>query len=204
MSDIYKLYDDIALSTNLPAEYVEKQLHRVPSVPVIDRLKYLTEQATGKVVLDIGASGPAIKELKKAAKEYHGLDRQQADVYQKSVANFYEVDIEAVDSLPEIDGLELVIAGEVLEHLSNAGRCLDLLRAYSEPVIITVPNAHSLNSLNYLKKGIENVNKEHVAWYSYHTLKVLIERHGYKLIEWFWYNGKPIFAEGLIFKVENG
>jgi 2-polyprenyl-3-methyl-5-hydroxy-6-metoxy-1,4-benzoquinol methylase len=197
MSDIYKLYDDIARFPGLPAEYIEKQLHQIPKAIVIDRVKYLVEQAQDKVILDIGASGPLMEMLKKVAKSYHGCDIQG-----EWAEDFSPVNLDEAHQLPTVKGLELIIAGEIIEHLSNAGHFLDLCHAADVPVILTTPNAHSTNSSGYLKRGVENVNKEHVAWYSYHTLKVLIERHNFKLTEWFWYNGKPIFAEGLIFRLE--
>lgn len=197
MSDIYNLLDDISRFPDLPVEYIEKQLHQIPKAKVIDRVAYLVAQAEGKTILDIGASGPLMDRLKQVAGNYHGLD-----ISGEFSMNFHKIDLEQTYELPNIPGLELIIAGEIIEHLSNAGHFLDLCHAVGVPVILTTPNAHSISSVNYLKRGIENVNKQHVAWYSYHTLKVLIERHGFRPVEWFWYNGKPIFAEGLIFKME--
>lgn len=114
----------------------------------------------------------------------------------------YQIDFDRVHHGPAILNLELIIAGEIIEHLSNAGHFLDLLREYGVPVILTTPNAFTTVGRQYLTKNIESVNREHVAWYSYHTLKTLIERHRFRLVEWFWYNGQPLYAEGLIFHME--
>jgi 2-polyprenyl-3-methyl-5-hydroxy-6-metoxy-1,4-benzoquinol methylase len=94
--------------------------------------------------------------------------------------------------------VDVVLCGEILEHLSNPGRLLDAVRKLAVPIIVTVPNAFSSVGMRWIAKAKENVNKEHVAWYSYHTLKTLLERHGYELAEFFWYKGKPLVAEGLV------
>ncbi len=192
---IYDLLDKVSACPGLDPDYVDKMVHKIPRAPVFNRVDYLLKAVEGKVVLDLGASGPAALRLQKAAKEYHGVDWELND----EIENFYQLDIESLLSLPDIPGLELIIAGEVIEHLSNAGRFLCLLYASGVPVILTTPNARSIAGYKWGDKGTECVNRDHVAWYSYHTLKTLIERHGFELRFWGWYNGEPYTAEGLIF-----
>lgn len=198
MSDIYKLYDEVATNGNLPQEWVDKMIHKVPEAPVFDRAEYLVKACTGKVILDVGASGPMSEKLAEVAKEYHAVGIDENPGFE----NYHQIDLE-VDNYPPFKDYDLIIAGEILEHLSNAGHFLDLIRQYKTQVIITVPNAYSIAGWKYMSRGIEAVNKEHVAWYSYHTLKVLVERHGFKILLWAWYNGKPLTAEGLIFHLES-
>lgn len=198
MNAIYDLYQTIPIYNNHSPEYVEKMLHRIPRTTVVDRVAYLTRAAKDKIVLDIGATGQLSGLLQKTARVYHGTDI----VPNKVIKNYYQIDLDEADKLPDIPGLELIIAGEVIEHLSNAGHFLKLLHAYGMRVILTTPNAYSIAGWSNIQKGFENVNKEHTCWYSYHTLKVLIERHHFRLVSWHWYNGKPLFAEGLIFEME--
>lgn len=198
MNAIYDLYDEVAEYGNHSADYVEKMLHKIPAAPVFKREEYLIKAARNKVILDVGASGPMSKALRDVAKEYHGTDIQDNG----SMPNYYQIDFDKADSLPDIDGLDIIIAGEVIEHLSNAGHFLDLLRKLETQVILTVPNAFGATGNIYMKRSIESVNREHVAWYSYHTLKVLTERHGFRVLLWAWYNGQPLTAEGLIFHME--
>lgn len=195
---ITDLYQEVAGYTTITPEYKAKMLHKIPETKVVDRAAYLVKAAEGRVLLDLGASGPMSDVLRDRAKEYHAVGIEPANGRE----NYWQVDLDWDDVLPEIPGLELMIAGEVLEHLSNAGHFLSLLHNEGAPVILTVPNAFTTAGRQYLKKNVECVNKEHVAWYSYHTLKVLVERHCFKLVEWYWYNGKPITAEGLIFCLE--
>ena len=194
MNAIYDLLDEVTTYGDLDAAYVDKMVHRIPRAPVFNRVDYLLKAAEGKVVLDIGASGPMALRLQKAAKEYHGVDLIPND----KIKRFYQVDLEN-EFLPQITELELIIAGEVIEHLSNAGHFLDLLHIPGVPVILTTPNARSVAGHQWGDQGTECVNKDHVAWYSYHTLKTLIERHDFELYLWGWYNGEPYTAEGLIF-----
>jgi len=196
MSGIYRLLDEVAEFPQ-PAEWVEKMIHRVPPAPVFDRADYLIKAARNKVILDIGASGPMAERLRKEASEYHALDIRPGDG-----PNYHQLDIEQIGRLPDVPGLEIIIAGEVLEHLSNAGRFLDLLHAAGAQVILTTPNAFSAGSRAYLGKNIETVNGQHVAWYSYQTLTTLVKRHKFRVLLWAWYNGKPMTAEGLIFHME--
>jgi hypothetical protein len=90
----------------------------------------------------------------------------------------------------------------VLEHLTNPGYFLQQLRVLGAPIIITVPNAFSEAGRHWAAQARECVNVDHVAWYSWRTLKTLVERCGYEVREWYWYNGQPRFAEGLVFVVE--
>jgi hypothetical protein len=177
MEGIYSILKD---------DYDEKMIHPIPDTTVVDRPHYIVEKCRGKKVLDIGGSGPMSQWLKNIASTTT-VDRQDADIC---------LNVER-DDLPQGE-YDIILCGEILEHLSNAGAFLDKLHKYNLPIIITVPNAFGNNRA---RVGIENVNKEHVAWYSYYTLKVLIERHGFTLYEWYWYNGKPYTAEGIIFVI---
>lgn len=188
------------LTTGAPAvsdAYRAKQLHDVPTAPVVDRAAFILERAKGQVVLHVGASGPLHAKLVTAAATVYGLDRQASDGVEAIDLDAYGV------PLPAHPDVTLIVCGEVLEHLSNPGWLLDRLRAnHSCSMLVTVPNAFSACGLHWLNRGIENVNAEHVAYYSHRTLTVLLARHGWRVTEFAWYNGHPKFAEGLIAVVE--
>ena len=187
------------------AEYRRKQLHPVPDAPVVVRETFILERVKGKAVLDIGASGKMHEAIVKAAKRCYGIDRPPPGW--SDVAGLHrcgdEFGINLDDyhaELPQLPDVELVVCGEVLEHLANPGFFLERLRrGYNGvPVIISVPNAFNDICPESLKAGIENVNDDHVAWYSFTTLKTLLRRYGYEIREWCWYKGRQRFAEGLI------
>lgn len=181
------------------AEYWDKQVHKVPRSTTVDRTIYLAAQAKDKTLVHIGCTGPLDVALRKVSKKCYGIDVQPLDR-----PDFYQCNLDALayDDLPKYDDAELVICGEVLEHLSNPGFFLISVReAYPVPVIFTVPNAMCAGSSDWLlKRGRENVNRDHVAYYSYTTLKTLLTRAGYALVEHYWYGGQPYVSEGLIVK----
>ena len=182
--------------------YAAKQLHSVPDAPVVKREGFILDLVRNKRVLEFGASGPMHDAIVKVAATGLGVDRQEAD----GVVGF-DLDDVTQTTLPAFpDGTQpdLIVCGEVLEHLSNPGWFLARLRRQfpGVPVVITTPNAHSLSGLAQVKRGVENCNRDHVAWYSYVTLRTLVTRAGYTLRELAWYNGEPRLAEGLIALVE--
>ncbi len=179
----------------LSAEYWDKQVHSVPKSQTVDRINYLVKHSKDKVILHIGCTGQLDKELCRAAKKCYGIDKND-----QTRPDFYKCNLDTLTELPAIEGVELIICGEVIEHLSNPGYFLGALRkTYNCPVIITVPNAMCAGGMEWLvKRGRENVHRDHVAYYSYTTLKTLLSRHGYTIARNFWYGGKPYVSEGLI------
>ena len=178
-------------------EYKEKMIHPIPPAPVVERELYILGKAKGKRVLDIGATGPMHEAIVEVAAVCFGID-----IVAKDEPNYFQIDIDHTAHLPALENIDMIIAGEVIEHLSNAGHFLDLLGEYDCPIVLTTPNAFAEVGFQYVKhRGIEQVNKEHVAYYSYQTLCVLFERHGFKLDEFFWYHGKPNIAEGMICRI---
>lgn len=202
MPATFKTLDDLSAELqemgSHSAEYWDKQVHVVPQSQTVDRMKYLAKHATGKVVLHIGCTGQLDKELCRVAKKCYGIDNQALDRPDFIQCNLDEL---AVNPLPLCDGVEVIVCGEVLEHLSNPGWFLSsLAQTYKNiPVLFTVPNAMCAGGAEWLlKRGRENVHRDHVAYYSYTTLKTLLGRYGYTIVRHFWYGGKPYISEGLI------
>jgi SAM-dependent methyltransferase len=175
--------------------WAQKMLHKVPELPTVkNRGAYLAAKAKGRTVLDIGCTGPISAEIRKHAKRYYGIDRVAADGVEA-----VELDSRP-DLMPAHDDVDLVIAAEVLEHLANPGYFLLALKARypGRECYISVPNAGAF----VMRGDCEVVNAEHVCWYSYQTLRALLERHDIKITAVRWYNGGPFTAEGLIAMVK--
>lgn len=178
--------------------YAAKMLHDIPESKTVDRAKFILERVKGKRVLEFGASGPMHDAIVKEAAAVVGVDREDGP----GVIGF-DLDDVARPILP-VAIAEVIVCGEVIEHLSNPGWFLARLGLQypGAPLIITVPNAFSAVGMKHVLKGRENVNIDHVAWYSYRTMRTLLERAGYRIAEHYWYNGPPYIAEGLIFVTE--
>lgn len=84
---------------------------------------------------------------------------------------------EAIGAVP----YDLVIAGEVLEHLTNPGLCLTAIGNLlpSAMLIVTVPNCLSAAVAARAAIGVEAVHADHVCWYSPRTICRLLEMTGW-------------------------
>jgi hypothetical protein len=192
---------DTSAGGKIDPVYAAKMLHPFPKWDCVKRPEFILERVTGKVVLDVGATGPMHQAIAKVATRVYGWDR--ADGPGVTGINLDDVTVE----LPVYPDVEIIVLGEVLEHLSNPGWFLTRLRkAYACPTIVSVPSAFSEAGRAMALRGIECVNLDHVAWYSPKTLGVLLERAGYRIAVGAYYNGKPIqpaqFGEGLVVVTE--
>ena len=195
-----ELWDEINQYTEQGAEYHDKMVHDIPDTECVDRVIFILHKCLDKVVLDIGCLGPLHKQIEEVAKEVWGIDKGDSDL-----KNYWKIDIENHPNLSTFmeKDWDIIICGEILEHLSNPGLFLDKLRNCHCPIIITVPNAFGKQD-GWLKKGKEMVNEEHVAWYSYYTLRNLVERHGYIVEEFYWAGEPHCFSEGIIMVIKQG
>lgn len=203
------LHTDIATMRRcgVNAEYFAKQLHRVPQAPVVDRVQYILERCKGKRVLHLGcSSGPLHKMIAQVAVNLEGWDIEPYPG--EAPGEFLQLDLDNLngyDCLGRRQAFDLVLVAEVLEHLANPGNLLRFLKDFQCAGLITVPNAFSAVARRQLQGGIENVHKQHTAWYSWRTLATLVERYGYAVQEMAWYNcprgAQPQESEGLIFVV---
>lgn len=224
---IYGTIDDLrsqlggGSKSQLTPEYRAKQLHELPKAETVDRMAFILKHCAGKRVLEFGASGALHEEIKKVVADYAGVDRDRRlgvmtfdldDVTQPLPDITFTKDDDSNRLALELSkgdhsGLvppDLIVCGEVLEHLGNPLHFLTRLKKQYAgiPVIITVPNAYASGSLSWLNKGIENVNGDHVAWYSPKTLSVLLSRAGYTVGGLFYYNGVGPTAEGMVVVTE--
>lgn len=202
----YQILEDLTAYDGLGRQYGEKQLHKIPDAKSVDRRKFILEKCVGKTVLDIGhASGELHDMIKSVAKHAFGIDRDA-----KVSPDYARIDLDdlTIANLPftAADGIDLVVCGETLEHLSNPGWLLQRIAKDlpGSELLITVPNAFSSGSRKWLARGIENVNRDHSCWFSWKTLTNLVSRFGYSVKEFYWYGGEPLVAEGIIVVAVHG
>ena len=196
LMDLMKEAGDIGHYT---PEYYERMIHKIPPAKVVDRVGFILAQCKDKRVVNFGsASGRLHENIKMVAKSVYGIDKvEPADLLinlDDEFAPLYD--------LPETD---IFVCGEIIEHLSNPGLFLKKLkkamrmnRVADAKLIITVPNALASVLQKHAQHGIENSNSDHVAFYTYGTLKELLRREEFFIEHFAYYEGNPIFAEGLI------
>jgi len=174
-------------------------MHRIPDAPVVERELFIVKRCKGKRVVNFGSSsGPLHGLLKRVATGLTGVDK----------AGDPDVKIDLDDehyNLQALPAAQVYVCGEILEHLLAPGFFLRRLHWHMQhkglegaELIVTVPNAMGFIASPAARQGIENCNKDHVAWYSYRTIKTLLEKTGFEIREFAWYHGKPVFAEGLV------
>lgn len=143
-------------------------------------------------VLDVGFWGQGIDinnpawihtTLKKQAAKVYGLDIYFDE--NKFTAPFY---IKAsAENFVLSEKVDVVFAGDLIEHLSNPGLFLDQVRQNLKPggrLIISTPNAFNLfNLVEKLTKNEPTVNREHTCYFNRKTLGALLERHGFEVID---------------------
>lgn len=161
------------------------------------RINIIKKYIENRSVLDIGCIDHSWKfyekedwlhgEIKKVTKKLTGLDylREDIDILNKKGFNIKYGNAENFDIGEKF---EIIVAAEIIEHLSNPGSFLECAKNHLEVdglLLLTTPNVFSLgNIFRIIKLAFGNEptdNNEHVAWYNYQTLAVLSARHGFKI-----------------------
>ena len=167
---------------------------------LVQRLEFITAMCTGKKVLHLGCTNApyteeSIKdnmllhfELEKIASSLYGIDadRNGIELLEKhGTKNLYFADLEDMDALGLNETFDVIVAGEMIEHLNNPGLFLSGIRRFMNPetrLLVTTINAYCgmrfvWYGLRGKRRKAEPVHPDHVAYYSYSTLSLLLKRH---------------------------
>lgn len=112
------------------------------------------------------------------------------DILQREVEKIQELgyDVRHADAEDfDIDQrFDVIVAGELIEHLSNVGQfldcCHDHLRNNGE-LILTTPNGMSIVNIAERLVKYEVWNSEHTCIFDEQTLEQVLARHNFELIE---------------------
>jgi len=156
-----------------------------------DRLRRVIQYARGPTVLDFGAvqhdassadSGDWLHGiLADRFETVVGVDILPAEV-QRLQAQGFDVRLGDVTDLNVNLTADTVVAGEIIEHVADAGGLIDSAARHLRPggrLILTTPNPWAIVQLRRLLRGDLSINDEHVAWYGPQTLRQLCERRGF-------------------------
>jgi SAM-dependent methyltransferase len=178
---------------------------------LVQRVEFIKEICRSSKVLHLGCTNypytdDAIRndmllhfELEKIASDIYGFDFDRAglDILEQAGSKqLFQADLEHLENVDLNDTFDVVIGGEMIEHLSNPGLFLQgikrFMRADSKLVITTVNAYCAMRFLIYGLRGKggrnEPVHPDHVSYYSFKTLNLMLERHGFQLNEFHFYD----------------
>jgi SAM-dependent methyltransferase len=177
-------------------------VHRLPKATIVDRLAYLAHVADGRRVIHVGfvdagfaamqhASGTWLHDrLAARATSLVGLDVDQHGVDRAREVGYeaYAVDCANADAVRAlgVEPADVVIAGEVIEHVDDPGLFLDAMRvllADDGLLVLTTPNASGLLSAVGVIGGYEINHPDHVNRFTWLTLTNLLRHRGYEPTE---------------------
>lgn len=181
-------------------------VHRLPKATTVDRDEFLVDAARGRRTVHVGFTDDGVRSLVQrdgtwlharlaaVAGSLVGVDIDDAGVEEARYQGYEAYRADCCDPA-ELDQLgiepaELLVAGEVIEHVDSVGSFLDGLAKLVAPggkMILTTPNACRLTNVVASLAGIEVVHPDHVAWYSWYTLRNVLERHNWAVEEFHTY-----------------
>lgn len=178
---------------------------------LVGRTDFIKKACAGKKVLHLGCTNYPFTEqslrdksllhfeIQKVAADLYGFDFDQKgiDILERAGAkNLYRADLEKLEEVALNETFDVIIAGEMIEHLSNPGLFLRGIRRFMRAetdLIITTINAYG--ALRFFIYGLrgqggsnEPVHPDHVAYYSYKTLSLVIERENLRVKKFFFYD----------------
>lgn len=183
----------------------------VEDFSLVQRLDLIKEVCSGKRVLHLGCTNypytaESIKnkmllhhDLENIASDVWGMDsdEQGIEILKESGSKQLLLgDLEDLASLDLDEKFDVILAGEMIEHLNNPGLFLSGIKRFMHAetlLVLTTVNAYC--GMRFVWYGLrgkrgenEFVHPDHVAYYSYSTLKVLTERHGLHLDSFLFYD----------------
>lgn len=178
---------------------------------VVQRLEIIKEFCSGRKVLHLGCTNypytqEAIEsdmllhfELEKICSDLWGLDGDSTGIEilrSHGSDQIFNGDLENLAAVPIEGTFDVIVAGEIIEHLNNPGLFLNGIKSFmnkNSVLLLTTINAYcAMRFFYYGARGrrgkAEPVHPDHVAYYSYSTLKLLIERHHLRMESFLYYD----------------
>jgi 2-polyprenyl-3-methyl-5-hydroxy-6-metoxy-1,4-benzoquinol methylase len=185
--------------------------HRLGSVRLVDRNEFLLTKSVGKKVLHLGCVDSGLLEMKieqgqllhlqlvNVASEVWGVDLDKEGLEylcDRGINNLICGDVECLDKIEPLRGqkFDIIIAGELIEHLANPGMFLESCKIVMTPaseLIITTPNALLYSRFLFALLGREAMHPDHVLLFTPTTLRTLLNKMGYEITEFYVYGGGP-------------
>lgn len=181
----------------------EALLHRADalraawSAPARDRAVFLESRCRGRRVLDVGCVAHDVARmdsplwlharLAAVSASCVGVDVDRAGILAMRERGFdvLEHDLGAgLGPLANLDPFEVIVAGELIEHVESLGMLFDATAVVLAPggeLIITTPNPYAPHRVRAARRGIVWENVDHILYAFPSGIAELAERHGLRL-----------------------
>ena len=173
---------------------------------ITDRMQVLGDLVRGVMVADLGcvdARPGKERSTGRVARKPNSLHRELLTINPDILG--IDIDAEGVDALAEqgfrvlcADAevmdlgtrFDVIVAGELIEHLENPGRFLRNLRRHLNrggQLALTTPKPfYAGQRYKIWRHGRPSVHEDHTCWFDPKTLHQLLERTGYRVTQRFW------------------
>lgn len=123
------------------------------------------------------------RELYDIGDEVVGLDYEYSEV-QKLQDRGYNIVHGNAESFDLGETFDIVVAGELIEHLSNVGNFLDCVHDHLDEdgeFVLTTPNPWAFHRFKQAGFGEVFANEEHTCWFDERTIRQILNRHQFEI-----------------------
>jgi 2-polyprenyl-3-methyl-5-hydroxy-6-metoxy-1,4-benzoquinol methylase len=172
----------------------------LPKTKCVNRLNYIMSECANKSVLHLGCSGSPTtiarfksdcllhKNLLKVTKELYGIDIDKSSIEylrNQGIEKLFIANVEHLEEIKFDKSFEIVLAGELIEHLDNVGLMLREVKKFLKSdgvLLISVPNAFAIKHIlrAIVRKDVSM--PDHNYYFSYKTLRSLLKKYGFVIM----------------------
>lgn len=162
------------------------------------RSEQILQKVAGPDILDVGCAGHIPKpgspywlhgRLREKFSSVVGIDINAENIRKLRDAGYGDLHVASAEDFDLDARFDSIVAGELIEHLSNPGSFFDRCRIHLKKngrVVVSTPYTFSLLYFLYafLKYPVTCQNDEHSVWFCPKTLTGLASRYGFRVYSW--------------------
>lgn len=161
------------------------------------RVDTILDLVSGPDVLDVGCAGHTIRPGERTwlhgrlRERFHvtGIDICSDNIERLKSLGFENLHVQSAEEFCLDQHFDTIVAGEVIEHVSNPGRFLRQSRAHLRAdgrLVLSTPYVFSLMYAFYAHDHFPKTcqNSEHTTWFCPATISELAKRHGFTVAFW--------------------
>lgn len=200
-----------------------RETNKLPKTTLVNRKEFICNECKDKSVIHLGCTGGLLdkhsieeyinnfdktndthSKIANYAKDLTGLDisAEKIEIMKKcNVAGNFEVGNICDKDLNLKNKYEIILFANLIEHLDNIGIALEncaKIMNYDSKLIITTVNAFTLERLIKLIFNYESNHVEHTCYFSYITIKRILEMNNFKIDEFYFANNERTEFSGFI------